>query len=85
MIKISDFFKGIENQRETEIIEMILDGRRFNVTDEEADKIIETSTRIFRRSIEEEILEFEQSSDENRLIMHWIAGLNTKEYLKVFK
>lgn len=85
MIKSKDFFKGLDEKKYKEIIDALINGKKLEVTEKEIDKINANSTRIFRAWHEDDIIAFEDEDDDNRTILHWVAGLNTREYLKIYK
>lgn len=83
MIKSIDFFKGIQVTRANKMIKQLTDGTNFSATDYEVEKIIKNSTRIFKDWSIEDCDEFEEYSESNRIILHWVAGVNTQEFLKI--
>ena len=53
------------------------------MTKDEFDTIINNSTKIFRHTTFKELKAMEKESVSNRLVLHFIAGHNVQEFLKV--
>ena len=82
-MKVMDFFEGIEDKRAKELIKVITGKRKDDMTKDEFDTIINNSTKIFRHTTFEELKAIEKESVSNRLVLHFIAGHNVQEFLKV--
>ena len=82
-MKIIDFFKGIEDKRAKALIKIITGERKDDMTKDEFDTIINNSTQIFRHTTFEELNTIQNESESNRLVLHFIAGNNVQEFLKV--
>lgn len=82
-MKVIDFFEGIEDKRAKELIKVITGKRKDDMTKDEFDTIINNSTKIFRHTTFEELKAIEKESVSNRLVLHFIAGHNVQEFLKV--
>ena len=85
MVTGNDFFKGISKMRTIIILEALEGKGRLNVSEAEIDIINANSTKIFRTWTVEDIEQFEELNDSNRRLLHWVAGLNTREFLKIYK
>ena len=82
-MKVMDFFEGIEDKRAKELIKVITGKRKDDMTKDEFDTIINNSTKIFKHTTWEELDAIQNESESNRLVLHFIAGHNTHEFLKV--
>ena len=82
-MKVMDFFDGIENKRAKELIKVITGKRKDDMTKDEFDTIINNSTKIFKHTTFEELDAIQNESESNRLVLHFIAGNNVQEFLKV--
>ena len=82
-MKVMDFFEGIEDKRAKELIKVITGKRKDDMTKDEFDTIINNSTKIFRHTTFKELKDIEKESISNRLVLHFIAGHNVQEFLKV--
>ena len=82
-MKVMDFFEGIEDKRAKELIKVITGKRKDDMTKDEFDTIINNSTKIFRHTTLQELKAIEKESVSNRLLLHFIAGHNVEEFLKV--
>ena len=82
-MKVMDFFEGIEDKRAKQLIKVIIGKRKDDMTKDEFDTIINNSTNIFRHTTFEELKAMEKESVSNRLVLHFIAGHNVQEFLKV--
>ena len=82
-MKIIDFFEGIDDKRAKELIDIITGKRKDDMTKDEFDTIINNSTNIFRHTTFEELDAIQNESEANRLVLHFIAGNNVQEFLKV--
>lgn len=82
-MNVMDFFEGIEDKRVKELIKVITGKRKDDMTKDEFDTIINNSTKIFRHTTFEELKAIEKESVSNRLVLHFIAGHNVQEFLKV--
>ena len=82
-MKVMDFFEGIEDKRAKELIDIITGKRKDDMTKYEFDTIINNSTKIFKHTTFEELDAIQNESESNRLVLHFIAGNNVQEFLKV--
>lgn len=82
-MKVMDFFEGIEDKRAKELIKVITGKRKDDMTKDEFDTIINNSTKIFKHTTFEELDAIQNESESNRLVLHFIAGNNVQEFLKV--
>ena len=82
-MKVMDFFEGIDNKRAKELIKVITGKRKDDMTKDEFDTIINNSTKIFKHTTFEELDAIQNESESNRLVLHFIAGNNVQEFLKV--
>ena len=82
-MKVMDFFEGIEDKRAKQLIKVITGKRKDDMTKDEFDTIINNSTKIFRHTTFEELDAIQNKSESNRLVLHFIAGNNVQEFLKV--
>ena len=82
-MKVMDFFEGIEDKRAKELIKVITGKRKDDMTKDEFDTIINNSTKIFKHTTFEELDAIQNESESNRLVVHFIAGNNVQEVLKV--
>lgn len=82
-MKIIDFFEGIDDKRAKELIKVITGERKDDMTKNEFDTIINNSTNIFRHTTFEELNTIQNESESNKLVLHFIAGNNVQEFLKV--
>ena len=82
-MKVMDFFEGIEDKRAKQLIKVITGKRKDDMTKDEFDTIINNSTKIFRHTTFKELKAIEEESVSNRLVLHFIAGHNVQEFLKV--
>lgn len=82
-MKIIDFFEGIEDKRAKELINVIIGKRKDDMTKDEFDTIINNSTKIFKHTTFEQLDAIQNESESNRLVLHFIAGNNVQEFLKV--
>ena len=82
-MKIMDFFKGIDDKRAKELIKIITGKRKNDMTKNEFNTIINNSTKIFKHTTFEELDAIQNESESNKLVLHFIAGNNVQEFLKV--
>ena len=82
-MKVMDFFEGIEDKRAKELIKVITGKRKDDMTKDEFDTIINNSTKIFKHTTFEELDAIQNESETNQLVLHFIAGNNVQEFLKV--
>ena len=82
-MKIIDFFEGIDNKRAKELIKVITGKRKDDMTKDEFKTIINNSTKIFRNTTWQELDAIQNESESNQLVLHFIAGHNVHEFLKV--
>ena len=82
-MKIIDFFEGIDDKRANELIDIITGKRKDDMTKDEFKTIINNSTKVFRHTTQEELKAMEKESVSNKLVLHFIAGNNVQEFLKV--
>ena len=82
-MKIIDFFEGIEDKRAKELIKIITGKRKNDMTKNEFNTIINNSTKIFRNTTWQELDAIQNESESNQLVLHFIAGHNVHEFLKV--
>ena len=82
-MKIIDFFEGIDDKRVKELIDIITGKRKDDMTKDEFDTIINNSTKIFKHTTFEELDAIQNESESNKLVLHFIAGNNVQEFLKV--
>ena len=82
-MKVMDFFEGIEDKRAKQLIKVIIGKRKDDMTKDEFDTIINNSTKIFKHTTFEELDAIQNESESNRLVLHFIAGNNVQEFLKV--
>lgn len=82
-VNLMDFFEGIEEARAKQIIEVILGKRKWDMKKDEFKTIIKNSTEVFRSTTQKDLKEFEKESETNKLVLHFIAGNNTDEFLNV--
>ena len=82
-MKIIDFFEGIEDKRAKQLIDIITGERKDDMTKDEFDTIINNSTKIFKHTTFEELDAIQNESEPNQLVLHFIAGNNVQEFLKV--
>ena len=82
-MKIMDFFKGIDDNRAKQLIKIITGKRKNDMTKNEFNTIINNSTKIFRNTTWQELDAIQNESESNQLVLHFIAGNNVQEFLKV--
>ena len=82
-MKVIDFFEGIEDKRAKELIKIITGKRKNDMTKNEFLTIINNRTKVFRHTTQQELEAMEKESESNRLVLHFIAGHNVQEFLKV--
>lgn len=82
-MNVMDFFEGIEHKRVKELIKVITGKRKDDMTKDEFDTIINNSTKIFRHTTLKELNTIQNESESNKLVLHFIAGHNVQEFLKV--
>ena len=82
-MKVMDFFEGIDNKRAKELIKVITGKRKDDMTKDEFKTIINNSTKVFRHTTQQELKAMEKESVSNKLVLHFIAGNNVEEFLKV--
>ena len=84
-MKIMDFFKGIDDKRAKQLIKIITGKRKNDMTKNEFNTIINNSTNIFRNTTWQELDAIQNESESNQLVLHFIAGHNVQEFLKLDK
>ena len=84
-MKIMDFFKGIDDKRAKQLIKIITGKRKNDMTKNEFLTIKNNSTKIFRNTTWQELDAIQNESESNRLVLHFIAGHNVHEFLKLDK
>lgn len=83
MFKSIDFFKGINDERTNELITGLQTNKEFNPTDEEIEIVKNNSSNIFKEITMDDVDAFEDKSERNRRVMHWVAGINTSAFLEI--